>query len=93
MFNNTYNGWTNRATWLVNLWMDEDQGINFHWYEQALAASSAYELSQTIQYFYVDYMPEQHGLYSDLMCTVLAEVNWCEIAEFLIDNVLENDHE
>lgn len=25
---NTYNGWTNYETWVVNLWLDNDQGMN-----------------------------------------------------------------
>ena len=68
MSNNTYNGWTNRATWLVNLWMDEDEVNNFHWHEQSRIASSVYDLANAIQCHYADNMPEQHGLYSDLMC-------------------------
>jgi hypothetical protein len=26
----TYNGWTNWETWLVNLWIDNDQGLYEH---------------------------------------------------------------
>lgn len=31
----TYNGWTNKATWLVKLWIDNDQGEQEGWLEQA----------------------------------------------------------
>ena len=31
----TYNGWTNYETWLVKLWMDNDEGSNSYWNEQA----------------------------------------------------------
>jgi hypothetical protein len=31
----TYNGWTNYETWLVNLWMDNEQGSQDYYREQA----------------------------------------------------------
>jgi hypothetical protein len=31
-----YNGWTNYETWLVKLWMDNEQGANDYWEELAL---------------------------------------------------------
>ena len=30
-----YNGWTNYETWLVNLWMDNSEGDQSYWAEQA----------------------------------------------------------
>lgn len=30
-----YNGWTNYETWLVKLWMDNDEGSQNHWKEKA----------------------------------------------------------
>jgi hypothetical protein len=30
-----YNGWTNYETWLVNLWMDNSEGDQSYWSEQA----------------------------------------------------------
>ena len=30
-----YNGWTNYETWNVKLWMDNDQGSQEYWAEQA----------------------------------------------------------
>jgi hypothetical protein len=35
MNDQTYNGWTNRETWLVNLWMDNEQGSQEYWRERA----------------------------------------------------------
>lgn len=31
-----YNGWTNYETWLIKLWMDNEQGSNEYWEEMAL---------------------------------------------------------
>ena len=33
--NDGYNGWTNYETWLVKLWIDNDQGSQEHWLEAA----------------------------------------------------------
>ena len=30
-----YNGWTNYETWLVNLWMDNEQGSQAFWHDVA----------------------------------------------------------
>jgi hypothetical protein len=37
MSNETYEGWTNRETWLVKLWMDNDESCHDFWYEQTEA--------------------------------------------------------
>ena len=40
MTNTPYNGWTNYETWLVNLWIDNEEGAQRYWrYE----AQDAYE--------------------------------------------------
>ena len=35
MTNKEYNGWFNYETWLVKLWMDNDEGSSHYWNEQA----------------------------------------------------------
>lgn len=35
MENTKYNGWTNYATWVVNLWLSNDEGSYFYIVEQA----------------------------------------------------------
>ncbi len=35
MSDKTYNGWTNYETWLVKLWMDNDQGSGEFWAEES----------------------------------------------------------
>jgi|694.fasta_scaffold09120_23 hypothetical protein len=35
MNNSAYNGWTNYETWVVNLWMDNQEGTYDYWREVA----------------------------------------------------------
>jgi hypothetical protein len=42
-----YNGWTNYETWLVKLWLDNDQGSQQYWQEQAQSAFDGAEADET----------------------------------------------
>ena len=80
----TYNGWTNRETWLVSLWLNNDQAS----YQQLLQANqqegSKYtkaewlktELSQQL-----DDESSEASLWSDLLNTAFDSINWVEAIE------------
>lgn len=86
----TYNGWTNKETWLVNLW-----------YGDALAemmAEDGYEMGPSHAEECVRYIaeecevlsqPPKSGLLSDFLETCWAEVNWQEIAESVSESAKE----
>lgn len=42
-----YNGWTNYETWLVKLWIDNDQGSQSYWIEEAERAYNNAETGDT----------------------------------------------
>lgn len=42
----TYNGWTNYETWCCKLWMDNDQGSQEYWAENAREAQAHYVKNQ-----------------------------------------------
>jgi hypothetical protein len=69
MSNATYNGWTNYATWRVNLEM-------FDGSDQFWSADSAREYVEEI---IIDSTPE--GVARDYALAFLSDVNWYEIAE------------
>jgi hypothetical protein len=69
MSNATYNGWTNYATWRVNLEM-------FDGSDQFWSADSAREYVEEI---IIDSTPE--GVARDYALAFLSDVNWVEIAE------------
>jgi hypothetical protein len=78
----TYNGWTNYATWRVNLeWFDGDN----EWLEEYLN-QEAYEVAQIIQGYVreaIDQQSPESSFANSYANAFLDEVNWFEIAEHL----------
>lgn len=68
MKKNDYNGWSNRETWLVNLWLSSDDLIN----------KSADYIQGYVETFV---NPEGSGLAVDLLNGAIAKINWRELEE------------
>lgn len=81
-----YNGWTNYATWRVNLEIFD--GVNPHEYWEG---HDAYELGKYLK----DYAEEiilatsYEGAARDYAFAFLSDVNWTEIARHMIENYSE----
>ena len=96
---NTYNGWTNWETWLVSLWIDNEQTIYEHYLIAAREELSKdvthreaeHELSVVLSEQFDEMMPDIGGLYLDLLSGALREVNWREISRHLAEQVDEED--
>lgn len=71
MSNNTYNGWTNYATWRVNLEM-------FDGFDDESMEADDYKL-MAIESIEADCTPE--GIALDYALAFIDDVNWHEIAE------------
>jgi HD superfamily phosphohydrolase YqeK len=97
-----YNGWTNYETWVVNLWIDNEEGTHDYWLEVAediyndeaeeqkhftKIEDAACILAERLKNDYEENLPEMAGVYGDLIGAALSEVNWREIAEHLLENV------
>jgi hypothetical protein len=85
-----YNGWTNYATWRVNLEMFD--GIDPRdWCEIDLKSeSAAYDFSQQLKLFADDRISdfgECETLAVDYARAFLEDVNWYEIAEHMLDEI------
>lgn len=79
----TYNGWSNRETWVVNLWLTNEE-CYYHELRSIVknfdtTDEQAEELEQYVR-FIVDTV-DRVGIMSDLLSTSLGRVNWYEIAE------------
>ena len=94
MTRNEYNGWTNYETWLVSLWMGNNEESDRNWRRAGRTAESIQHLA--------DAMEEDHaalveqcpaGLAQDLMNAALSEVNWREIATSYMPSEAEVERE
>ena len=89
MKNDTYNGWTNYATWRVNLEMldgvdPRDISSRFHPDE---AYNLGHDLKEWAESLLSDTYPK--GLALDYALAFLDEVDWHQIAENMIETYLE----
>ena len=84
----SYNGWSNYETWLVKLWIDNDQAEQEDWLRQAEDAN-IYHLGRNLKEAYQEAMPELSGVWADLLNAALSNVDWDEIAESLIGDAEE----
>lgn len=78
-----YNGWTNYATWRVRLEMFDGDFASDN-------DLDAYDLGQSLRDMAEEAISEQsEGLAQDYALAFLAEVNWREIAEHMIEDYRE----
>jgi len=86
MQDKTYNGWTNYATWRVNLEMFD--GLNPH---EMGWRGSAWDIEDTIHEWAAEFIYEttSEGVARDYALAFLSEVNWLEIAQHMVADYCE----
>lgn len=86
----TYNGWTNRQTWLINVWEEpgefEQEAKEFLKEDDGL-----YLLSEVMRKEYERLMfdvlePMQASLWHDLMMSSMSQVDWRQLAQHKLFN-------
>lgn len=91
-----YNGWANYETWLMALWLGNDQ-----WLDEEInrivsdsQEEEAYYIGKYINE-YVDEMEEvtatneRGGFVADLLGAAMQEIDWTEIAQARLDDMSE----
>lgn len=102
-----YNGWYNYETWLVNLWMSNDQDTHdlvAQWNQDdkklytTKRDSPSYsqdvvDFSDYLEEYVRDMNPlaDSACMFSDLLGAALSEVNWREIADHWISDYLADN--
>ena len=91
MTNQTYNGWTNYATWRVNLEMVD--GMTLEYFTDSFSRAygddkeSPADVGESIEEHVKSIMDEApDGLVKDYANAFISDVNWYEIAEHLIED-------
>jgi hypothetical protein len=92
MTDTKYNGWTNYATWRVNLEMID--GSDWHCrIDDHGQTPDSYDLGKAIKEWAEEFIEESspEGLARDYAMAFLSDVNWHEIASHLIQDYAESD--
>ena len=89
MTDKTYNGWTNYATWRVNLEMID--GSYWCEFDPDFEKPEPYELAPTLKEWAEELIIHStpQGLALDYALAFLSDVNWYEIAKHIIDDAKE----
>lgn len=101
-----YNGWSNYPTWVVKLWIDNDEILSNKFnrlakncYNNAEAGKyftrdeyAIFDFKTTLKYYIERLNPLNNtSMFADLLGGALEEVNWYEISKSIItDNITEN---
>lgn len=79
----TYNGWSNYETWVVNLWLSNDQGTYEYVRDLVKDSKADYNAVEALREWIEEVNPllDEASLFTDLLNAALSEVDWWEIVE------------
>jgi hypothetical protein len=91
MENTKYNGWTNYATWRINLEMFDPLTPADFWGFEEFTEDDAYELSKTLKDYAEEIICEQsqEGIARDYALAFISDVDWRSIAKHMIQSSVE----
>ena len=84
----SYNGWSNRETWVINLWLDNNEHDSKYLYDLANDGRALYDQAKELEEFIteawqdiVELQKIEASMWADLMNTAIWAVDWREIIE------------
>jgi len=86
-----YNGYTNKPTWAVSLWINNDEELQSQVLELARHGKDVYNVADLLKTLFTDkYYPlDEASVYMDLLNWALVYVDWDELAEHFINDAKE----
>ena len=91
----TYNGWTNKETWLVNVWLHNDYDLHKYYLGRlndsygGFISDIIHELQEIVYDIVREDRPATNGLAYDLLQSSLNVINYKELAEHYIEEIKE----
>ena len=82
MTDKNYNGWTNYETWLVNMWLGNDEASDFI-ARDIVKNGTEREAAEALKECLTGegFPLKSPSLYSDMLTAAFSEVNWIEIVK------------
>lgn len=83
-----YNGWTNKETWLIYLWLSNDQVSDTQWRAVGREVGNVPIFADVLQREMAEgaeTVVSPSGLYTDLLTTALGHVDWNEVASYFLE--------
>ena len=90
MTDTTYNGWANRATWLVALWMNEEDFIGEQQYNRTSAIEEREVRNKIIDWVYFQRQFREnvkYGFIQDMEGEEFNAISYGELAEIFTDDI------
>ena len=85
-----YNGWSNYETWICKLWLDNDSSL-YNEIQNWLSDKTVTDLPSKLKSLILEMCPVlSASLYSDLLNTAISEIDFYEIAEYYLENEMED---
>lgn len=80
----TYNGWSNRETWLASLWLNNDQDSQYVLLEAKHQGDELYDQASWLESQLRQQLEDEldnASLWQDLLGTAFDRINWVEVIE------------
>lgn len=80
----TYNGWSNRETWVASLWLTNDQASYRLLLGALKSGDSDFACAEWLEEQLRDQLAEEAGdasMWADLLNTAIYRINWVEVIE------------